>query len=66
MIMVRDNGNYYQSDNEYKKSYKKWIQDYNIGGVIAFSGSVHGTFYNIEEFQSWSTIPLFVAAKALL
>ena len=62
MIMVRINGNYYQSDNQYKKSLKKWIRDYNIGGVIAFSGSVHGTFYNIKEFQEWAKTPLFVAA----
>ena len=47
MIMVRVNGNYYQSDNQYRESLKTWIQDYNVGGVIAFSGSVHGTFYNI-------------------
>jgi len=62
MIMLRVNGNYYQSDNKYKKSLKKWIKDYNIGGVIIFSGSVHGTFYNIKEFQKWANIPLFVAA----
>ncbi len=62
MIMVRVNGNYYHSDNRYRQLLKKWISNYNIGGVITFSGSIHGTFYNIKQFQDWSTIPLFVAA----
>ena len=62
MIMVRVNGNYYQAEGNYKNLLKKWIKNYNIGGVITFSGSIHGTFYNIKEFQNWSNIPLFVAA----
>jgi len=62
MIMVRVNGNYYHSDSNYQKKIKKWISEYNVGGVITFSGSIHGTFYNIKKFQSWSSIPLFVAA----
>jgi len=62
MIMVRVNGNYYHSDSNYRQLLKKWISDYNIGGVITFSGSIHGTFYNIKQFQDWSAIPLFVAA----
>ena len=62
MIMVRVNGNYYQSENRYKQLLEKWIKNYHIGGVITFSGNVHGTFYNIKRFQSWSSIPLFVAA----
>ena len=62
MIMVRVNGNYYQSDNRYKKLLEKWISDKHIGGVITFTGNVHGTFYNIKQFQKWSETPLFVAA----
>ena len=62
MIMVRVNGDYQHSESRYKKLLKKWIKDYHIGGVITFSGSIHGTFYNIKKFQSWSNVPLFVAA----
>ena len=62
MIMVRVDGNYYSSDSNYKKKIKKWIEDDGVGGVIAFSGSIHGTFFNINQFQIWSQIPLFVAA----
>tara|TARA_Y100001970_G_C13744846_1_gene608063 strand:+ start:272 stop:493 length:222 start_codon:yes stop_codon:yes gene_type:complete len=36
MIMVRVNGNYYSHDNNYKKLLKKWINDYEVGGVITF------------------------------
>ena len=62
MIMVRVTGNYYHSDNGYKEKLEDWISNDYIGGVITFSGSVHGTFYNIKEFQKISKIPLFVAA----
>ena len=62
MIMVRVDGNYYQSDNKYRKMLERWILDDDIGGVITFTGSIHGTFYNIQRFQSLSNIPLFVAA----
>ena len=62
MIMVRVDGNYYQTDSRYKALFKKWISDYHVGGIITFSGSIHGTFYNIKKFQSWANTPLFVAA----
>ena len=33
-----------------------------IGGVITFGGSIHGTYYNIHQFQKWAKYPLLVAA----
>ena len=62
LIMVRVNGKFYNSESSYKKSLKKWISDDGIGGVIAFTGNVHGTYYNIQEFQSWANNPLLVAS----
>ena len=62
MIMIRVNGDYYHSDSRYKNLLEDWISKKHIGGVITFSGSIHGTFYNIQQFQEWSKIPLFVAA----
>ena len=56
MIMVRVDGNYYQSDNKYRKMLERWILDDYIGGVITFTGSIHGTFYNIQRFQSLSNM----------
>lgn len=62
MIMVRIRGDFYNLENGYRKNLEKWIKDYQIGGVITFGGSVHGTFHNIKMFQEWSAIPLLVAA----
>ena len=62
MVMVRITGDFYSEENNYRNNLKKWINDDGIGGVITFGGSIHGTFYNIQQFQSWANIPLFVAA----
>ena len=56
MIMVRVSGNYYQSDNYYKNKVDNLIENYQIGGLITFGGSLHGTFHNINSFQSKSKI----------
>ena len=62
MIMVRIRGDYYNSEHWYKKSLKKWLEKDGIGGVITFGGSVHGSYYNIKQFQEWAKYPLLVAA----
>ncbi len=62
MIMVRVSGNYYQSDNYYKNKVDNLIENYQIGGLITFGGSLHGTFHNINSFQSKSKIPLLISA----
>ena len=62
MIMVRINGEFYNTEHWRKKKVIKLIKNYNIGGIISYTGSVHGTYYNLKEFQENSKIPLFVAA----
>ena len=62
MIMVRVRGEFYNSENWYKKKLKKWIKEDGIGGVITFGGSIHGTYHNNKMFQSWSNHPLLISA----
>tara|TARA_Y100000588_G_scaffold392956_1_gene506908 strand:+ start:3675 stop:6500 length:2826 start_codon:yes stop_codon:yes gene_type:complete len=62
MIMVRIRGDYYQHENWYRNALKKWLSNDGIGGVITFGGSVHGSYYNIKEFQGWAKYPLLVGA----
>ena len=62
MIMVRVSGNYYQSDNYYKNKVDNLIENHQIGGLITFGGSLHGTFHNINLFQNKSKIPLLISA----
>ena len=62
MIMVRVNGEFQNKDSWSKKNVSRLINDKKIGGLITYTGSIHGTFYNIKEFQEMSDIPLFIAA----
>ena len=62
MIMVRIRGDYYHSEHWYRKSLEKWLKVDGIGGVITFGGSIHGTYYNIQQFQKWTKYPLLLAA----
>ena len=62
MIMVRIRGNYYHSEHWYRESLEKWLKEDGVGGVITFGGSIHGSYYNIQQFQKWAKYPLLVAA----
>ena len=62
LIMVRINGKFYNSESYYKRNLKKWISEDGVGGIISFSGSIHGTYYNIKDFQTWAKVPLLVAS----
>jgi len=62
MVMIRISGEFYNNEHWQKKRVVKLIQDYNIGGVISYTGSIHGTYHNLKEFQDISKIPLFVAS----
>ena len=57
MIMVRIRGDYYHNKNWYRNSLQKWLSKYAVGGVITFGGSVHGSYYNIQQFQQWARYP---------
>ena len=62
MIMVRIRGDYYHSEHWYRNSLENWLKNDGIGGVISFGGSIHGSYYNIQQFQKWAKYPLLVAA----
>ena len=62
MVMVRIRGDYYHSDHWYRESLEKWLKEDGVGGVITFGGSIHGSYYNIQQFQQWAKYPLLVAA----
>ena len=62
MIMIRVDGNFYNSTDWTRKNIKTLIKDRKVGGVITFGGNIHGTSKNLNEWQELSEIPLFVAA----
>jgi len=62
MVMVRIRGDYYSSEHWYRKKLQKYLSVDGIGGVISFGGSIHGSYYNIQQFQKWAKYPLLVAA----
>ena len=62
MVMVRIRGDYYSSEHWYRKKLQKYLSVDGIGGIISFGGSIHGSYYNIQQFQKWAKYPLLVAA----
>ena len=62
MVMVRIRGDYYSNEHWYRKKLQKYLSEYAIGGVITFGGSIHGSYYNIQQFQEWAKFPLLVAS----
>jgi len=62
MIMVRMDGKYHNNESWRKDEIENLITKYNIGGLITFSGNVHGTYNNIKHYQSLSKIPMFIAS----
>ena len=51
MIMIRVDANYHNKNSWTKKRILKNIKNNKIGGVISFTGNIHGAYYNIKEFQ---------------
>ena len=62
MIMIRIDGEFHNNEHWRKKNVRRLIKNKKIGGLITYTGSIHGTFYNLKEFQKISNIPLFIAA----
>jgi beta-glucosidase-like glycosyl hydrolase/CubicO group peptidase (beta-lactamase class C family) len=62
MIMIRMDGNFHNNESWKKKDIEYFIKKYKIGGLITFTGNIHGTFENIKYFQSISETPLFIAS----
>ncbi len=57
LLMVRAN----DPGKPYNKKIKKYIKDYNIGGVVFFRGNPHEQASITNEWQSLARTPLFVA-----
>ena len=51
MIMIRIDGRFHNNEDWKKKDVELLVKDYNIGGLITYTGNIHGTFYNIESLQ---------------
>ena len=62
MIIIRIDGEFHNSEHWRKKNVTSLIKNKHIGGLVTYTGSIHGTFYNLKEFQEASNIPLFIAA----
>ena len=62
MKEIDPNYEFQNKENWRKKNVMRLIKDKHIGGLVTYTGSVHGTFYNLKEFQEASNIPLFIAA----
>ena len=62
MFMLRMDGNFHNNESWKKKDIEYFINKYNIGGLITFTGNIHGTYSNIKHFQSISRTPLFIAS----
>jgi len=62
MIMFRLKGDLTNDSSfEYKK-FHRWINEIGIGGAVVYGGDLKETFERIQIAQSWSDIPLFIAA----
>jgi len=62
MFWVRYSGGFYHESSYTYKQVKRLVEQNRIGGVILFSGSIHGTIQNLNELQKSSRVPLLVAA----
>tara|TARA_S200000501_G_scaffold169855_1_gene160010 strand:+ start:63236 stop:66043 length:2808 start_codon:yes stop_codon:yes gene_type:complete len=62
MFMLRIDGKFHNKESWGKKDIEYFIRNYKIGGLITFSGNIHGTYSNIKHYQNISKIPLFIAS----
>lgn len=68
MIVVRASGYLFDHQIQYpaweppRQKLQHWVQDLGVGGIIFLGGSAVELALRIEELQSWSAIPLLMAA----
>ncbi|NEP40348.1 MAG: beta-glucosidase, partial [Okeania sp. SIO2H7] len=68
MVVVRASGNLFDNQIRYPdwepptNKLKYWLQDLGVGGVIFVDGSAIDLATRIQQLQSWSKIPLLLAA----
>ena len=68
LIVVRTTGYLFDHQIRYpaweatQTQLKKWLQEFNIGGVILLGGSCAEIAYRTQQLQSWAKTPLFISA----
>lgn len=68
MIVVRASGYLFDHQIQYpdweppRQKLQHWVQDLGVGGIIFLGGSAAELAVRTEELQSWSAIPLLMAA----
>ncbi len=68
MVVVRASGHLFDVQIEYpaweppQSTLREWIAEWGIGGVILLGGTAAEIRMRSQQLQSWSQIPLFVAA----
>ncbi|MEC9273930.1 MAG: glycoside hydrolase family 3 N-terminal domain-containing protein, partial [Candidatus Neomarinimicrobiota bacterium] len=62
MIVFRLKGDITNDTTFEYKQFHRWINELGIGGAVVYGGGLEETFNRIQIAQSWSEIPLFVAA----
>ena len=62
MIMFRLKGDITNETTFEYKQFHRWINELGIGGAVVYGGGLEETFNRIQIAQSWSEIPLFIAA----
>ena len=62
MIVFRLKGDIINDTTFEYKQFHRWINELGIGGAVVYGGGLEETFNRIQIAQSWSEIPLFIAA----
>ena len=68
MVVVRASGHLFDVQVEYpaweppQSTLREWIAEWGVGGVILLGGTAAEIYLRSQQLQSWSQIPLFVAA----
>ena len=68
MIVVRASGHLYDHQIRYpdweatNDRLRKWLTEFNLGGVILLGGSSVELQARSQQLQSWAELPLFIAA----
>lgn len=68
LIVVRTTGYLFDHQIRYpaweatQTQLKKWLQEFNIGGIILLGGSCAEIAYRTQQLQSWAKTPLFISA----
>ncbi len=68
LIVVRTTGYLFDHQIRYpaweatQTQLKKWLQEFNIGGIILLGGSCAEIAYRTQQLQSWAKTPLLISA----